>query len=121
MDFHHRGGEGVGRHWWFFASLGVAATLALVLAGEVPVLVVSVVYALVNSGGVWIYCDHLEHRSPRARQWLQWLAVALVPVGFVTVFMTPVGRRRDEMLRVSDDRVRLDAGRVPNDTMASGH
>ena len=87
-------GAGVRRQVWFLVAPAVAATLAFAVYRSVPLLVIAVVYAVINCGGVWIYCDHLGDRSPRTQTWLRRLAVVLVPVGFITVFMAPAGRRR---------------------------
>jgi len=121
VGFVRRTVDLLARRWWFFASMAVAAALALAFSAGVPTLVVGVVYAVVNSGGVWIYCDHLEDRSPRRQQWLQWLAVVLVPVGFVTVFMTPAGPRRSDALEAADDRLRADAAGAVDNTTSPHH
>lgn len=118
VGFVRRLTDGLVRHWWFIASLAVAALLAAGLSGETPVIVVAVVYAVVNSGGVWLYCDHLEDRNPAAQRWLQWLAVLLIPVGFVTVFMTPAPRDRRRRLEelTTDDVETLDVARSVSKT-----
>jgi len=40
--------------------------------------------------------------------WLRRLAVVLVPVGFVTVFLAPAGRRRSEALDAADGDLPVD-------------
>ena len=101
VGWFERIGAGVRRQGWFLAAPAVAAVLAAAVYRSVPLLVIAAVYAVINCGGVWVYCDHLGDRSPRTQIWLRRLAIALVPVGFVTVFMTPAGRRRSEAFDAS--------------------
>lgn len=90
------------------AAPAAAAALAAAVYGSVPLLVIAVVYAVVNCGGVWVYCDHLGDRAPGVQMWLRRLAVVLVPVGFVTVFLAPAGRRRSEALDASGGGLPVD-------------
>ncbi len=90
------------------AAPAAAAALAAAVYGSVPLLVIAVVYAIVNCGGVWVYCDHLGDRAPGVQMWLRRLAVVLVPVGFVTVFLAPAGRRRSEALDAADGDLPVD-------------
>jgi hypothetical protein len=114
MGLVERVGDAMRRQGWFLAAPVIAAALAGAVYRSVPLLVIAVVYAVVNCGGVWVYCDHLDDRSPRTQTWLRRLAVALVPVGFVTVFLAPAGRKRREALDAA-------GGDLPSDGVDVAH
>lgn len=117
VGWFERIGVGVRRQWWILAAPTIAAALAAAVYRSVPLLVIAAVYAVINCGGVWVYCDHLGDRSPRIQMWLRRLAVAIVPVGFVTVVLAPTGRKRSEALAASGDDLPADGVDVAHNVL----
>ena len=76
---------------WILGAIVVGVGVAVALSLGVSGVVMLGGYAGLNAFGVLLYCEKLRRRRPTLQRVLQVLAVLLVPVGLLTVFLTPSG------------------------------